>query len=85
VLALRRTRNVHSIPEFRALQKSDAFGKVLTEKHPFRRRDNRLREECRRFSNKHDLFQVGTTTGTASQVKESNGLMLEAALGPDMD
>ena len=77
MLALRRTRNVHSIPElFRALQRNDVLGKVLTEKCPFRRRDSRpWEEECRCFSDKHDLFQVGTTAGTASQVKESNDLM----------
>jgi len=37
VLALRRTRNVYSIPElFRALQRSDALGKVLAETRPIR-------------------------------------------------
>jgi len=37
VLALRRTRNVHSIPElFRALQRSDALGKVLAETRQIR-------------------------------------------------
>jgi hypothetical protein len=37
VLALRRTRIVHSIPElFRALQRSDALGKVLAETRQIR-------------------------------------------------
>jgi len=45
VLALRRTRNVHSIPElFRALQRSDALGKVLAETRPIRQRDRHGKE-----------------------------------------